>query len=54
METLERPPARPLKKLTMSDCIGCHEKWQPDEKAAEAGRPAAVRRVSTDCAACHR
>ena len=54
METLDRPPARPLKKLTMSDCIGCHEKWQrPGETATQPVRVAA-RRPSTDCNACHR
>ena len=70
METLTRPPARPLKKLTMNDCIGCHQQWQwPKEttetktRGAVAGAkerepdpvtPVAVKRVSTDCNACHR
>lgn len=58
METLPRPPARPLKKLAMNDCIGCHEKWEwPKESEAQKAKPervAAMRRVSTDCNACHR
>ena len=70
METLTRPPARALKKLTMNDCIGCHEQWQwPKEARETKGRgevaavkerapepltSAAVTRVSTDCNACHK
>lgn len=55
METLARPPARALKRLTMNDCIGCHEQWEwPKEKGAELVKVAAARRVSTDCNACHR
>jgi len=61
METLTRPPARALKRLTMNDCIGCHEQWRPPIAIAgaagrepEPGEPAAPRRVSTDCNACHR
>ena len=54
METLDRPPARALKTLTMNDCIGCHEQWEgPKEKGAGVVKIAA-RRVSTDCNACHR
>lgn len=54
METLERPPARALKTLAMTDCIGCHEKWEyPNEKGAGVVKTVA-RRVSTDCYACHR
>ena len=51
METLDRPPARALKALTMKDCIGCHQQWQrsPARTAADG-----TRRVSTDCATCHR
>lgn len=55
METLDRPPARPLKTLAMGDCIACHEK-----RAGGAERPAgpvavvAARALSTDCNACHR
>jgi hypothetical protein len=58
MESLERPPARPLKTLRMADCIGCHEKWEwtklTNEKESEPSRVATVRRVSTDCITCHR
>jgi hypothetical protein len=58
METLTRPPARPLKALRMDDCIGCHERWRwPPEAPAPRGdlvRVAAERKVSTDCNACHR
>jgi hypothetical protein len=58
METLDRPPIRPLKELAMSDCIGCHEQWRwPEEgtpRVAEAAKAPPVRRVSTDCNACHR
>jgi hypothetical protein len=53
MESLERPPARALKTLTMNDCIGCHEKWEGPEKGAGVVTMAA-RRVSTDCNTCHR
>jgi len=54
METLDRPPARPLKTLAMNDCIGCHEQWEwPNEKGAGLVKTVA-RRVSTDCNACHR
>jgi hypothetical protein len=57
METLDQPPARALKKLTMSDCIACHERWQwPDETAGSARQPVrlAATPVSVDCNACHR
>lgn len=57
METLERPPARPLKKLVMDDCIACHEKWRwPEEpkKRREPVERAMLRQVSVDCNACHR
>jgi hypothetical protein len=70
METLTRPPARPLKKLSMNDCIGCHQQWRwpkeatetktrgvaakPEERDREPVTAAAVRRVSTDCITCHR
>lgn len=54
METLDRPPARPLKKLTMDDCLGCHEKAAVRIAKTE-GRPAVADRPrSTDCNACHR
>jgi len=58
METLTRPPARALKTLAMNDCIGCHEKWEWPRETGETTtkrvKPAAARRVSTDCNACHR
>jgi hypothetical protein len=61
METLTRPPARPLKVLAMNDCIGCHERWRwppdPDQQEQATGRveqTSTARRVSTDCNACHR
>jgi predicted CXXCH cytochrome family protein len=54
METLQRPPAQPLKKLTMNDCLGCHEQWQRPADGAKAQRAGAVQKVTTDCAACHR
>lgn len=56
METLDRPPARALRKLTMNDCIGCHERWEwpKEEKAVRVVKLAAERRVSTDCNTCHR
>ena len=55
METLERPPERPLKTLTMSDCIRCHERWQwPEGMASQPVRVGARQGVSTDCNACHR
>lgn len=58
METLARPPLRPLKTLSMDDCITCHEKWERsrEDKAANA-RPAealAKWRISRDCNTCHR
>ena len=54
METLTRPPARALKTLAMNDCIGCHQQWEwPNEKGAGVVK-AVARRVSTDCATCHR
>ncbi|MBI4635793.1 MAG: cytochrome c3 family protein [Candidatus Rokubacteria bacterium] len=55
METLDRPPARPLRTLTMSDCIACHE--TRDGGVETAARPVAVvagRPLATDCNACHR
>lgn len=55
METLTRPPARPLRTLAMSDCIGCHETWRvrvANAVTSDAG--ATVRPVSTDCTRCHR
>jgi hypothetical protein len=55
METLDRPPARPLKQLTMDDCIGCHQ--ARNARAEKTPGPVAVigmRLLSTDCNACHR
>lgn len=57
METLDRPPPRPLKTLTMDNCIDCHMK---SKKAA--GRPVKVmhsaqvsdKRLVNDCLVCHR
>lgn len=60
MEALTRPPARPLRALTMADCVGCHEQWErPQESRGSNGqgaRPVRVARrgVSTDCNTCHR
>jgi hypothetical protein len=58
METLETPPTAPLKRLTMNDCIGCHEAWQwSEERDGKRAAPVAMiagRRLSTDCNACHR
>ena len=57
METLDRPPARPLKTLAMDDCIACHEKWTPlkgsAEKVAQLEK-VSVRRILKDCNTCHR
>ena len=57
IETLTAPPTRPLKTLTMNDCLGCHEAWQwPKDAATRPGPPRLVagRRISADCNACHR
>ena len=55
METLDRPPARPLKTLRMDDCIACHEeRGRRVEKTAERGVVKTARALSTDCNACHR
>ncbi|MFQ5853486.1 MAG: cytochrome c3 family protein [Candidatus Binatia bacterium] len=59
METLTKPPARPLKKLRMNDCIDCHEKRWEKQKVNEdrrRGKPVkvAAQRTSTDCITCHR
>ncbi|MFQ5848922.1 MAG: cytochrome c3 family protein, partial [Candidatus Methylomirabilales bacterium] len=59
METLEKPPAHPLKRLRMGDCIGCHEKtWkgpkQAMEKEVQEATGIEVARVTTDCNLCHR
>jgi predicted CXXCH cytochrome family protein len=68
METLTQPPPRALKRLTMNDCIGCHQQWEwPKGGEPQAGREikdtnengrelakVTARQVSTDCNACHR
>jgi hypothetical protein len=56
METLERPPARPLRTLSMDQCIACHEKAAVPVEKATAARTAVsgARPRSTDCNACHR
>ena len=55
METLDRPPARPLRALTMNDCIACHEeRARRVEKVAEVGTVRSARLRSTDCSTCHR
>jgi nitrate/TMAO reductase-like tetraheme cytochrome c subunit len=57
METLVKPPARPLKTLSMDDCIGCHQKAgaSVEKVAARARGPASgIRPLSTDCNSCHR
>jgi hypothetical protein len=54
MEALDRPPVRPLKTLTMGDCISCHKKSErPNEKGTRVVQVAAPL-LSTDCNACHR
>jgi hypothetical protein len=57
METLTRPPARPLRQLAMNDCIGCHETRRSAEKnKANVVRATteATQRIPTDCITCHR
>jgi predicted CXXCH cytochrome family protein len=57
METLDRPPARPLRTLTMNDCMDCHEKWKwPEKNGKKGAKPVnlVVRRISNDCLTCHR
>lgn len=59
METLDRPPERPLKALRMADCVACHEERagraeggtarETEHVKAVAGRP-----LNTDCNTCHR
>jgi cytochrome c7-like protein len=54
METLDRPPARPLKTLAMGDCIACHEKRTGHgERTAGPVAIVAARALSTDCNSCH-
>jgi nitrate/TMAO reductase-like tetraheme cytochrome c subunit len=57
METLTRPPARPLKQLAMNDCIGCHQAGRAAQKKPEnAAQPVrvAMERSPNDCTTCHR
>jgi hypothetical protein len=55
METLDRPPVRPLRTLTMDDCIACHEeRARRVEKTADPGAVRLSRALATDCNACHR
>lgn len=55
METLDRPPARPLRTLSMDDCIACHEARAPRvQRTANGGAAKGARIPSTDCNACHR
>jgi hypothetical protein len=51
MAGLTRPPERPLRTVSMEQCIDCHARWQWPQGAPEA---VAARRPATDCAACHR
>lgn len=58
IEELDHAPPRALKKLTMADCIDCHETWQwPVEEGEDEAGPRRVdisRKISNDCGACHR
>ncbi|MFQ5946278.1 MAG: cytochrome c3 family protein [Anaerolineae bacterium] len=54
METLDRPPPRPLRALSMKDCIGCHEKREGSNQKGTTLVKVVARRASTDCLACHR
>lgn len=55
METLDRPPARPLRTLAMNDCIACHEeRARRVEKNADRAGARVARALSTDCNSCHR
>ncbi len=55
METLTRPPARPLRTLAMKDCLECHEQWKVRvANAATSDAHFTVRSVSTECTSCHR
>ncbi|MFI5341094.1 MAG: cytochrome c3 family protein [Candidatus Methylomirabilales bacterium] len=53
METLTRPPARPLKTLAMNNCIGCHEKSEYANGEGAGVVKTGSRHVSTDCTTCH-
>ena len=56
METLERPPPRPLKTLAMGDCIECHLKSMSAARVTNMTHSTEVRirRLVNDCNACHR
>jgi hypothetical protein len=56
METLDRPPVRPLKALSMDDCIACHLKSVSTNRKADKSdaTEVRVRRIVNDCNACHR
>jgi hypothetical protein len=58
METLDRPPARPLKTLAMDECIACHTKSKSTTRAATVAQPTPVnvgaRQLANDCIVCHR
>lgn len=51
MASLDRPPAQALKRLSMAQCIGCHDQWQ---WPADAPKALAAHRIADNCAACHR
>ncbi len=50
-KSLERPAPRPLKTLSMTECMACHERWRwpADTPEVVASRP-----IAADCNACHR
>lgn len=56
METLDRPPARPLKTLAMDDCLACHTKSKSTARNASVAPPPKVRvqQFTNDCIVCHR
>jgi hypothetical protein len=57
METLDRPPPRPLKTLAMEDCIACHAKSKANAvRKIDVARSVNVsaQRLVNDCIVCHR
>jgi hypothetical protein len=57
METLDRPPQRPLKTLSMDDCIACHTKAKANAtRKINVAHPSNVsaQRLVNDCIVCHR
>jgi len=58
METLDRPPARPLKTLAMDECIACHTKSKSTTRAATVAQPThfnvGAQQLANDCIVCHR